>query len=152
MPERKENEDIGSDELLDRLVSDPANPDVNRITGFLMGKSNREGYWRLYMSVDLNYYLEFRKEDTLHAQQFRPSRTVVWLKKGAIVHRTNLASAPLEFLQGEIRRGFLRGIGFSGGPHFVMLDDSCPGSGCAHCTVACSNLPGNDTVGYTCGC
>jgi hypothetical protein len=140
----------GHDPLIDRLVPDPGNPRVKRLTGFMMGRSQLEDHWRLYLSVNLDHYIDFKKEDTLDAHQFRPARVVVWLKAGARVSETKTSSVPVEFLQGEIRRGFLRGT--SGLPRIFADSAGCPGSGCAHCSVACSNLPGGDTVGYTCGC
>lgn len=147
--ERPSNSTEASD-LADRLVPDPSDPDVRRLTGFLLGKSNRDGYWRLYLTVDLNHYLEFRQEDTLHAEEFRPTRTVVWLRSDARVHETKTRSAPVDFLQGDIRRGFLRGV--SGAPQMLLNAAECPMSGCGHCTASCSHLPGGDTIGYTCGC
>jgi hypothetical protein len=158
MPEKRKDDPDGlhsdalkPDELIERLIPDPSNPDVKRITGFLMGNSDREGYWRLYLTVNLNHYIEFRKEETLYAHQFRPGRTVIWIKPGSRIHEMKARSAPVEFLQGQVRRGFLRGV--SGITQVMDLEAGCPGSGCAHCSVACSQLPGGeDTIGYTCGC
>ena len=138
------------DPLIDRLIPDPANPHVKRLTGFRMGRSQLPDHWRLYLNVNLNHYIDFKKEDTLDAHEFRPARVVVWLKPGARISETKTSSVPVEFLQGEIRRGFLRGA--SGMPRVFADMADCPGSGCAHCTAACSSLPNGDTVGYTCGC
>jgi hypothetical protein len=101
---------IRPDPLTDRLAPDPNNPNVTRLTGFLLGKSEIEDRWRLYMSADLNHYIEFQKVDLIDAHQFHPSHTVVWLKPDARAYETKTHSAPVEFLQGEIRRGFLRGM------------------------------------------
>jgi len=114
-----------------------------------MGNSSREGHWRLYLDIDLTKYLEFRKEDTLHAEQFRPGRTVVWLKRGTKIHEVQTRTGSIEFLQGEIRRGFFRGVPGLG---TMMAMGACQ-SGCAHCTASCTYPgPGGDTIGYTCGC
>lgn len=156
MSDEKKNSgraDISEDEVVARIVSDPNNPDVKRVTGFALGKSSRDGYWRLYLNVDLSHYLEFEKSATLHAKQFREGRTVVWLKSGTRVIETKARSAPVDFLEGEISRGFARGFS---GVSMVMNAADCPGSGCAHCTASCSSLPGgggdSSTIGYTCGC
>jgi hypothetical protein len=142
--------EVRPSEILEQIVRNPAQPEVRRLTGFLLGRSDRDDYWRLYLTVDLNHYLEIRKEDTLHAQEFRPGRTVVWINPDAKIAETNSATAPIDFLKGDIQRGFLRGV--SGMQQQFLAAADCPGSGCAHCSVACSNLPGGDTVGYTCGC
>jgi hypothetical protein len=154
--------EIKPNEILDRIVRDPANPNVKRITGFLMGKSDKEDYWRLYLSVDLNHYLEFKKEDTLHAQQFRTARTVVWLANDAKVIETMTHSGSAEFLTGNLLNNFLRrrGLDVSGliGSGRMRLMEA-DGSGCAHtgCSAGCTpgygcGGGGGDTVGYTCGC
>lgn len=155
MTERsKKTSEVCEDEIASRVVPDPDNPSVRRLTGFLLGRSNKDGYWRLYMNVDFDHYVEFEKKATLHAEQFREGRTVVWLKPDTKVRETKARSAPIEFLQGDISRGFARGVSGMVGPVFAA---DCPGSGCAHCTAACSSLPGTpgdnpNTVGYTCGC
>jgi hypothetical protein len=102
--------EIQPSEILEQIIRDPAQPEVKRLTGFLMGRSDRDDYWRLYLTVDLNHYLEIRKEDTLHAQEFRPGRTVVWVKPDAKLVETNSAVAPVDFVRGDIQRGFLRGV------------------------------------------
>jgi hypothetical protein len=168
--ESKYNEPL-ADEIVDRIVEDPGNPEVRRLTGFLLGKSDREGYWRLYLTVDLNHYLEFRKEDTLHAQQFRQGRTVVWLKPEARVTEKLTKSTTVEFLRGNMMGDYIRrhGASFVGmvGSGLKMMagetNGSCPtpafgcdGSGCAHggCSAGCTPGYGcgGDTIGYTCGC
>src|SRR6266704_2694377 len=95
---KEDHKGVTPDEILERIVPDPANPDVKRLTGFLLGRSDRENYWRLYLTVDLNHFVEFRKDDTIHAQQLRPSRTVVWLKPDARVTETKNESGTVDFL------------------------------------------------------
>jgi len=137
--QRAGRSDIRGDEGVDRAVPDPSHPDVSTLSGFVLARSDREDYWRLYLNDRLNHYFEFRKEDTLEARQIRPTRTLVWVRPGTRVHETTTVSAPVDFLLGDVRRGFFRGIG---GLALMMADsEGCPGSGCAHCSVACSNLP-----------
>jgi hypothetical protein len=146
----KDDGDIKEDEIIRRLVPNASSPQVAPIRGFLLGNSDREEYWRLYLNIELTRFIEFRKEDTLHAKQFAPGRTVVWVKQGTKVQESQTRTAPVEFLQGEIRRGFFRGI--PGVGRMLAMDASC-NSGCAHCTASCTYPgPGSDTIGYTCGC
>jgi hypothetical protein len=60
---------LHEDGLIQRLVPDPvAIPDARVLLGFL-GKSTREGCWRLYLSVDLDEYLEVPEDAIFHQQQ-----------------------------------------------------------------------------------
>ena len=169
MPEKSSDRDSKYDETLpdetvERIIEDPGNPDVRRLTGFLLGKSDRDGYWRLYLTVDLNHYLEFRKEDTLHAQQFRPARTVVWLKPEARVTEKLTKSTKVEFLRGHLMGDYIRRhgrsfVGMVGSGLKMMAGDtngSCPtpGFGCDDSGCGCNGEAGGggDTIGYTCGC
>jgi hypothetical protein len=163
MPEKREDDygEIREDELIKKLVPDPNNPDVKRVTGFVMGKSSRPGYWRLYLSVDLNHHLEFRQSDTVHAAKIREGRTVVWLKPDAKITETRTASGSQDFVEGGLIQQYLRrrGADVAGLLGFrdtrVMAAD---GSGCAHtgCSAGCTPGygcgGGSDTIGYTCGC
>lgn len=137
---------------LEQWVPDLSNPDIKKLSGFVLGRSDREDYYRLYITTNLNHYIEFRKEDTVHAHQLHSDRTLVWVKPGTKIYETVSQSAPVEFLQGQIRRGFLRGT--SGLTNMLLMAADCPGSGCAHCTAACSSLPGGGgpDTGFTCGC
>ena len=180
MPEKSDREskynETLPDETVERIIEDPGNPDVRRLSGFLLGKSDRDGYWRLYLTVDLNHYLEFRKEDTLHAQQFRPARTVVWLKPEARVTEKLTKSTRVEFLRGNLMGEYIRRhgrsfVGMVGSGLKMMADPTdmiectngscpthafgCPGSGCAEaCSAGCTPGYGcgGETIGYTCGC
>jgi hypothetical protein len=91
---------IQPDDLIRRLVPDPANPDVERLVGFRLGESDRSGYWRLYIDMDLSDYLEFRKDDVLDGKELPDGSTVVWQK------------AAEQFLSGDISERFLRATGF----------------------------------------
>jgi hypothetical protein len=118
----------------------------------MLGRSDDDRKYRLYLTSALNHYVEFDKSDTIHAQKLSEQRTVVWLKAASRVRETKSKSMPIEFLQGQIRRGFLRGSQNAAG---IVMSADCPSSGCAHCTASCSSLPGGgggDTAGFTCNC
>jgi hypothetical protein len=103
---------IEPDELIGKLVPDPENPGVRRVVGFGLGVSDRPGYWRLYVNPDLTEFLEFRKDDCLHAKESR-DRTVAWLKPDAKIARTWTDEATLQSIRGDIRNEFLRPTGFA---------------------------------------
>ena len=128
---------IQPDDWVGKVVPDPENPDVRRVVGFGLGESDRPAYWRLYLNSDLTEYLEFRKEDCLHAKQLESGGyTVAWLKPDAKIAHTRTQEAALEFLRGDIRSRFLGstrfavtggggvgggGLGFTKGPQCCCL-------------------------------
>jgi hypothetical protein len=152
-------DEIRPDDILDRIIRDPANPNVKRVTGFLMGKSDKDDHWRLYLNTDLNHYIEFRRKDTLHAQQFKPGCTVVWLVTDTKITETMSRSGSIDFLSGNIVSSYLRrhGADFSGLVGSRMRLMAADGSGCAHtgCSAGCTpgyGCGGGGTVGFTCAC
>jgi hypothetical protein len=103
--------------LIANLVPDPADvPDVKVHVGFL-GKSSREGYWRLYMSPQMNDFIEVREEDIVHAKQFDAAHspwggTVTWIRADAKLTRTKTGARDIQtdFLRGGITRSRLPGV------------------------------------------
>ncbi len=114
---------LRQDSLIEQMVPDPARlPAVGgqTIRGFL-GRSSRDGYWRLYQTPQLDDYLEFSEEDVIHTQPLPTDReplggTMVWLSADAKVQRTRTTtqSAQADFLQGDIASAFLGSTGVEG--------------------------------------
>ena len=132
---------------------DPSDPNVRSLSGFMLVRSEDGSAYRLYLNSELSQYVEMPKDAVVHAKRISKQRTIVYLKPGTQVKRIYSRTLPIEFLQGEIQRGMFRGAsGLNLGGMMLM---SCPGSGCAHCTTGCSELPGGtppDTSGFTCNC
>jgi hypothetical protein len=129
MPEG-ETPDIETSELADRLVPDAGQPQVRVFRGFILGRSQREGYLRLYTNTGMRNYLEFQRRDVVHAQQLPSNRTLVWVRPEARVDVVRVRSGPAEFLQGPIQRSFLeQGVtnGFRAAALFAGVDQT----GCA---------------------
>ncbi|MFJ6370159.1 hypothetical protein ACIQK5_18525 [Streptomyces virginiae] len=59
--------DWPQDPIVSHLRPDPEEPPkaANVLNGFL-GNSDRPGFQRLYLTRDLDYFVEFRVEDVLH--------------------------------------------------------------------------------------
>ena len=112
---------LNEDSLIEKLVPDPSQvPGLKMRIGWL-GKSSRRKYWRLYLTPELNSYLEFREEDIVHtlsmASDMNPlGGTTVFLKREAeLLHtRTTSTQAQAEWLGGDIMRRHLRRTGISG--------------------------------------
>ena len=66
----------------------------------LLGRSPREGYWLLYLTLDMSRHVEIREDDIVHSEQLPPERspfgslggTRVFVKKGAQVTSTQTVS------------------------------------------------------------
>jgi hypothetical protein len=140
------------DPLIEKLVPDPSEPPrVSILTGWL-GRSQRKGYWRLYVTSSLDEYLEFREEDVRHYQSLRTDEsplggTVVWVREGAEILRTTSTGAATEreFLRGEIARAFLaRGSTiptFPGLPPRAVNTVNCTNPTAGTCTlVLCTRV------------
>ena len=114
--------ELQPDDIIQYIIPDPTvMPDVRMLAGFL-GQSPRKGYWRLYLTLELNEYVEFSAEDCLHSQPLRTEQnplggTIVWIKRDAKLQHTRATPTrtQAEFLQGEVMQRFLPEIGKEGG-------------------------------------
>ncbi len=150
------------DDLINRLLPDASQlPDVRVLVGFL-GKSTRQGYWRLYFTLTLDEYVEFAETDVVHSHAFgseesRLGGTLVWVRREANLQHTRTVSreAQADFLQGAITNSLAkrvrRGTGGRGmvafQPHYVQFGSVAVHPSCVHefCEyVANSFLGGGD--------
>jgi len=107
---------IKENQLVARLVPNPAvAPDLVRLTGYL-GRSARQGYWRLYQTMELTDYLEIAEDDIVHSESPEDeSPTVVWVRREATIKRVHSESvqAQADFLRGDIAGDFLSKVGLT---------------------------------------
>jgi hypothetical protein len=97
------------DALIERLAPDASEvPDVRVLAGFL-GRSARRGHWRLYLTPNLNDYVEFAEDDVVHSHPLetdenRLGGTLVWVRRDAnLVHTKAVPhEAQADFLHGDI--------------------------------------------------
>jgi hypothetical protein len=92
---------LQEDRILARLVGDSTQvtTGVTSYTG-LLGRSPKEGYWLLYLTLDMTLSVEVREEDIVHSDQLSPDKspfgslggTQVFIKKDAMVTTTRTAS------------------------------------------------------------
>jgi hypothetical protein len=108
------NEGPKEDAVVERLVTNPAEPPNLQILAGLLGKSSRPGHWRLYLNPILNEYVEVPETDVLHSQKIvrGPSRleyTALWVNQHATLRHTRIVSREVQaqFLQGSIARRHL---------------------------------------------
>jgi len=102
--------------LLDGDDPIPGEPSIV-LTGYLakpLEDKPKKKWWRLYSSLDMGDYLEFREADTLWIVQTDTDDkplgiTVVWLRANATIRRTRPepAQRQAEFLGGDITDTFI---------------------------------------------
>jgi hypothetical protein len=102
----------------------------------LLGRGSREGYWFLYLSLDMSRCVEIREEDIVHAEQLPAERspfgslggTKVFVKKGAQVTTTasETHTAEGDEFDLDIRLGAAQA---QAAPN--TFDTACTGGGCA---------------------
>ena len=112
--EGSKGKQLKPDSLVEHV--DPKSPESaagTQLAGFL-GKSDREGYWRLYANLSLNDYFEIAEADVLNSQQVDPAvsptgGTILWVRPDAQIVRKRVETmeARNAFLQGAITRSFL---------------------------------------------
>jgi hypothetical protein len=109
--------ELAEDALVSALVPDPAQlPDVLCIVG-LLGRSDRAGAWRLYLTADLTHYIEVDEADVLHARPVGSPEDAfggqaVWVKRTAKLQHsvaTTSLRAQTEFLRGDVGTAFTAG-------------------------------------------
>jgi len=116
--QQRERKELKQDPLVEKLKSDPSqDPNVRLFTGYL-GRSTQVGYWRLYLTPQLDEYLEINEEDISHNQSLATEQspmggTMLWIRRGANVQYTRTVSrqVQVEFLQGDMTATLLSGIG-----------------------------------------
>jgi hypothetical protein len=108
------SQDPRPDRLVQRLVSDPSTHQPSVVFSGFLGEAASDDAWRLYLTPQLDEYIEFPKDALLHTESARgedASGTTVWLSQGTPLQHTVIASRQVQadFLQGDLTRGGLTG-------------------------------------------
>jgi hypothetical protein len=99
------------DALVHDLLPDPAEhpPDVIVLVGFL-GRSSIDSYWRVYLTPELDDYLEVSEDDIVRRVGLSPGQSpiggsVVWVRASAKLRHTRVRAheAQAAFLRGDVR-------------------------------------------------
>jgi hypothetical protein len=105
---------LAQDRIVDQLAPDPgSHQPLTILTGFL-GQSSREGFWRLYLTPELDEYVEFAEDDVVQTEEATKEQapfggSSVWLRQGAPVTHTQVSTRQVqaEFLSGSITAGYM---------------------------------------------
>lgn len=97
MPDEKKPEKLKEDDILKKLAAGPGEAPTG-LTSFvgLLGRGAQEGYWRLYLSLDMSRYIEVSGDDVVHSESLPAERspfgslggTRIFVKRGAKVTTT----------------------------------------------------------------
>ncbi len=133
--------------IVEKLVADPSRPQLRVLSGYL-GKSARDGYWRVYQNVEFSEYLEVAEGDIVHVEKTGRDDTEVaawlWVRKDAPVEhvRPDRTKAQAEFLMGDISSGLQPG---AAGPIAALIRSFALGAFPKTFTVTeCATCPTGD--------
>jgi hypothetical protein len=108
-------EELSPDPFVQRLRPDPSEPPIPvRVLEGLLGNSDREGYWRLYFSRELDNYAEFRQEDVVYSEPIPPDQppfvgldaTRVGIRRDATIEFTRARTPrPIDEFDLDVRLG-----------------------------------------------
>ncbi|HTS66948.1 MAG TPA: hypothetical protein VMH28_33215 [Candidatus Acidoferrales bacterium] len=131
---------LKQDPLVESIMPDPGNlQPTTQLTGWL-GKSAQAGSWRLYLTPQLDEYVEFSEADVLHSESIDTAQsplggTMVWLNAGTTLQH-------MQVVRQQVQAGFLSG-GITGG-YMSAAASSFPVS------PRKTTLPPTGTRGYQC--
>lgn len=159
-------QELRQDELVDRLMPDPSQPQSLTVLSGFLGQSPQEGHWRLYLTLTLDKYVEIPEEDIVHSQSLGPEQsavggTIIWVRSTSPLQYTRITSHQIqaEFLQGAITRGFrTRAAGFPAGvvrPGYLAypthtrdcLSDACESDVAKYCPTKAGCFTQDDCAG-----
>jgi hypothetical protein len=149
------------DAILARLRPAPGQAPVG-VTSYigLLGKSPKEGYWLLYLTLDMSQWVEINEADIVYSEQLPPDRspfgslggTQVFVKQNATlitsktVSQTHPANEPPDEFDLDVRLGG----GASAIPLAATVGVTCQGCVQTQCNQAtCANTCPN-TCANTC--
>jgi hypothetical protein len=164
-----EEREVNEAEFVRALVPDPADlPDAHLLTGFL-AKGGRPERWRLYLTRELDEFIEFEQSGVLHSENVAgmsddADLTRVWVKASTVLHRSEPTpgSQQAAFLEGDIAAMFAEAtarvrrlhagsaltIGTGGGRGYadptLFRASTCALSECVSDVAICTN-PGQTT-------
>jgi hypothetical protein len=105
---------LREDRIVEALVPDPGQHQPGFLFIGLLGKAIQPGDWRLYLTPELNEYVEFSEQDVVHSQPISQEESPlggsrVWLRSGASFRHTCIETrqAQADFLRGGITSAFM---------------------------------------------
>lgn len=129
---------LEQDALVEALVPDPSPGPLNAtvLQGYL-GKSTTQGAWRLYLTPELDQFVELPEAEILHSEKQTDDGTLVWVRKDLPLTALRLQAAQVqaEFLGGSVASARLplttaaAGVSAPGDDPIVTFGPPCPPRG-----------------------
>jgi hypothetical protein len=94
--------------LIQSLRSSAAGQEPVTLLKGLLGRGEAENIWRLYLTLEMDEYIEFASSDVVHSQAVNESDslagTSVWVRRDTTLRYTHVASRQVQadFLRGDI--------------------------------------------------
>lgn len=110
-------EQLRQSPFVEKVMPDPAHPTSVAPWLGLLGKSTEDGYWRLYLTIELDSYIEFKEEDVLAFDIIPPKQSPleveaarVYLDPSARIKHVRTQSWEGEARQGQAGTTMARGV------------------------------------------
>lgn len=151
------------EKILDQLARGPAQPPAG-VTSYLglLGRSQKEGYWLVYLTLDMSLTVEIAEADIVHSEQLPPDKspfgslggTQVFVRKGAKVTTTRTVSRTTEAGEDDfdldIRLEGRAQLQAQGLPSQVTCAAECPGQGTGDAQTCLTCVSCGGTCRATC--
>ena len=141
------------DELINKLLPDPNNPDLNVLTGFFIGRGTDDKSVRVYTNMRLTQYFLIPKEKVLGVKHFPSGQLAVWIPGDLKVQLVSSNTISGDFLKGGIQSAYARRGGGGLGASIARLNqqqgpDQASQFGGPFCTTDIPD-PSNPICGLT---
>jgi hypothetical protein len=120
---------LEEDDLINKLIPDPNNPDVSVLVGAFLGRGTDEKSIRLYTTVRLDQYFQVPKDKVLGVKRFSSGQIAVWIPGDLRVQAVTSSTLSGDFLKGSIQSAFsMRGGGGLGSAAAILSRQAPPPS------------------------
>jgi hypothetical protein len=147
---------LQEDRIVAQLVSGAAQAPTG-LTSYvgLLSRSPTAGRWRLYLSLDMSVYVEFREEDVVHSEQLAADKspfgglggTQVFVKKGAEITSTQTVTRTVEAGGAEDEFDLDIRLGAPAAAAALPIPPpTAPIATCDTCHTDCGTCPGDTCV------
>jgi uncharacterized membrane protein len=127
--------ELADDELISKLVPDPGNPNVNVLTGVLLGRGRDDKWLRIYTTLQLNQFVEVPVDSILGVKRFPMGQIAVWIPADVDVQVTTTRTLSGDFLKGSIQATHGGAMGGVGGLISAMVGTGGGGTSWGGCVT-----------------
>lgn len=136
-PGNAERRELREDELVERLAPDIGEARPLTVLPGILSRTQRDGYFRLYLTYTFDHYVEIAEEDIIYSKPIPASAssvggTLLWIRSSAPLQYTQITSRQIqaEFLKGSITANLRAGtapLGAGMAQAVYTHNPACPG-------------------------